>query len=259
MPHLNRAVDDPLMPRDNYKPYSHIAAAVGEVDPDKTLDLHKLHFSLDDFQKLSKGTYNAGEFRITDSGKLDIVNNHKTWTLFNHKAVDGPDSYAIRVAFAKAMAAGGLGKNAMKAVREALGKGPGYTMRSVKAMTPLSRKEVRELIDANIATLNAGREPDRQLRTYDQLHARYSPEEKRDIAAAREEINRTGSAPKVHLSTELSDVIFVTKAPPPSTACPRRTPRTTSSSSTNSPPPSTASWTRTPFTTGGARTAPNTR
>ena len=87
-------------------------------------------------------------------------------------------------------------------------------MRSVKAMTPLSRQEVRELIDANIATLNAGREPDRQLRTYDQLHARYSPEEKRDIAAAREEINRTGSAPKVHLSTELSDVIFVTKANP---------------------------------------------
>lgn len=41
------------MPRDNYKPYSYIAAAVGEVDPDKTLDLHKLHFSLDDFQKLS--------------------------------------------------------------------------------------------------------------------------------------------------------------------------------------------------------------
>ncbi len=214
MPHLNRAVDDPLMPRDNYKPYSYIAAAVGEVDPDKALDLHKLHFSLDDFQKLSKGTYNAGEFRITDSGKLDIVNNHKTWTLFNHQSIDGPDSYAIRVAFAKAMAAGGLGKNAMKAVREALGLGPGYTMRSVKAMTPLSRQEVRELIDANIATLNAGREPDRQLRTYDRLHARYSPEEKRDIAAAREEINRTGSAPKVHLSTELSDVIFVTKANP---------------------------------------------
>lgn len=214
MPHFNRVVDDPLLPCNEYKEYSYIAAAVGEVDPEKALDLHKLHFSLDDFQKLSKGTYNAGEFRITDSGKLDIVNNHKVWTMFNHKAVDGQDAYAIRVAFAKAMAAGGLDKKAMKAVRQALGLGPGYTLSNCKAFTPLTRQEVRELIDANIATLNAGREPDNQLKTYAQIHARYSPEQKRDIAAAREEIARTGSAPKVDLNAELADVITVTKMNP---------------------------------------------
>ena len=76
MPHLNRAVNDPLLDSVDYKAYSQISAVVSEKDPEKTLDLHKLRFSLDDFQKLSKGTYNAGEFRITDSGKLDIVNNH---------------------------------------------------------------------------------------------------------------------------------------------------------------------------------------
>ena len=80
MPHLNRAVNDPLIASIDYKAYSYQSAVVGEKDPEKTLDLGKLRFSLDDFQKLSKGTYNAGEFRITDSGKLDIVNNHKTWT-----------------------------------------------------------------------------------------------------------------------------------------------------------------------------------
>ncbi len=73
MPHLNRAVDDPLIPSSGYRAYALQNPVVSKIDPEKTLDLDKLHFTLDDFQKLSKGTYNAGEFRITDSGKLDIV------------------------------------------------------------------------------------------------------------------------------------------------------------------------------------------
>ena len=214
MPHLNRAVNDPLIASIDYKAYSYQSAVVGEKDPEKTLDLNKLRFSLDDFQKLSKGTYNAGEFRITDSGKLDIVNNHKTWTIFNHKSVDGTDAYAIRVAFAKAMEAGGLDKKAMKTVRKALGLGPGYTLSSGTAMTALTRQQVRELIDANITALNARRAPNNQLRTYDQLHAGYSAEEKRDIAAVREEINRTGGAPRILLNAELSDAMAVTKKNP---------------------------------------------
>ena len=214
MPHLNRAVNDPLIASIDYKAYSYQSAVVGEKDPEKTLDLNKLRFSLDDFQKLSKGTYNAGEFRITDSGKLDIVNNHKTWTLFNHKSVDGADAYAIRVAFAKAMEAGGLDKKAMKTVRKALGLGPGNTLSSGTAMTALTRQQVRELIDANITALNARRAPNNQLRTYDQLHAGYSAEEKRDIAAVREEINRTGGAPRILLNAELSDAMAVTKKNP---------------------------------------------
>ena len=214
MPHLNRAVNDPLIASIDYKAYSYQSAVVGEKDPEKTLDLSKLRFSLDDFQKLSKGTYNAGEFRITDSGKLDIVNNHKTWTIFNHKPVDGTDAYAIRVAFAKAMEAGGLDKKAMKTVRKALGLGPGNTLSSGTAMTALTRQQVRELIDANITALNARRAPNNQLRTYDQLHAGYSAEEKRDIAAVREEINRTGGTHRILLNAELSDAMAVTKKNP---------------------------------------------
>ena len=214
MPHLNRAVNDPLIASNGYKAYPFIVPVNREIDLEKTFDLNKLHFTLDDFQKLSKGTYNAGEFHLTDSGKLDIVNNHKTWTVFNNVPVDGADSFAIRVAFAKAMAAGGLDQNAMKGVRKALGLGPGYTLHGGEAFKPLTRQEVRELIDKNIGTLNARREANNQLKTYDQLHAGYSTQEKKDIAAARAEINRTGSAPKVPLNNELSDLMEVTKMNP---------------------------------------------
>ena len=81
-------------------------------------------------------------------------------------------------------------------------------------MTPLTRQQVRELIDANITALNARRAPNNQLRTYDQLHAGYSAEEKRDIAAVREEINRTGGTPRILLNAELSDAMAVTKKNP---------------------------------------------
>ena len=134
MPHLNRAVNDPLIASSEYQAYSYQSAAVAERDLEKTIDLSRLHFSLDDFQNLSKGTYNAGELCLTDSGKLDIIKNHKTWTILNHKSIDGADSFAFRVAFAKAMEAGGVDEKAMSRVRKSLGLGADNSLRSGKAL-----------------------------------------------------------------------------------------------------------------------------
>ena len=213
MPHINRVVNDPLIASSEYQSYSYMSPVVREQDLEKTLDLHRLHFSLDDFQKLSKGTYNAGELRLTSDGKLDIVNNHKTWTVFNNKSVDAADSFAIRVAFAKAMEAGGVDEKAMHGVRKALGLGDDNSMRSGKALKPLTRQEVRQLIDSNIAAINARRSPNRKLQTYDQLHARYSEQEKKDISDVRATINRTGVG-DVEINNELADVLTVTKPNP---------------------------------------------
>ena len=214
MPHLNRAVNDPLIASSGYQPYSYQNPVVGEQDLEKTLDLDRLHFSLDDFQKLSKGTYNAGELRLTSSGKLDIVNNHKTWTILNNKRVDAADSFAIRVAFAKAMEAGGVDEKAMQGVRKSLGLGEDNSMSSGKALMPLTRQEVRQLIDANISAINANRSADRKLSTYDQLHARYSEQEKKDIRTERETINSAGKDRDIEINNELADLITVTKTNP---------------------------------------------
>ena len=213
MPHINRAVNDPLIDSGEYQAYSYMNPKVREQDLEKTLDLSGLRFSLDDFQKLTKGTYNAGELCLTSSGKLDIVNNHKTWTVFNNKSVDAADSFAIRVAFANAMEAGGVGEKAMRGVRKALGLADDDSMRSGKALKPLTRQEVRELIDSNIAAINARRSPGRKLQTYDQLHARYSDKENKEIREERATINRTGRA-DVEMNSELADVLAVTKLNP---------------------------------------------
>ena len=39
MPHLNRAVNDPLIDSNQYQPYSYFNPMVREMDLDKTLDL----------------------------------------------------------------------------------------------------------------------------------------------------------------------------------------------------------------------------
>ena len=98
-------INDPSRSAVAYVPYTYQGIAKEKIKSEKTFDLNSLHFTIDDFQEMSKGKYNAGELMLTKSGKLDIVNNHKTWTIFNHKSVDGTDAYAIRVAFAKAMEA----------------------------------------------------------------------------------------------------------------------------------------------------------
>lgn len=214
MPHLKRAVNDPLIQSSGYKAYSYVNPMAREQDPGKTLDLNSLDFSLDDFQKLTKGHYNAGELRLTDSGKLDIVNHHKTWSLFNHKTIDGADSFAIRVAFAKAMEAGGVGKQEMRNLRKALGLNSDYSMRSTEALQPLTRQVVRQIIDKNIAVLNANRAPGDKLKTYDQLHARYSEKENKDIRETRETINRTGTAPNFAINPELKNLLTVVKKNP---------------------------------------------
>ena len=102
----------------------------------------------------------------------------------------------------------------LRRVRESLGLGDGNSLLTTKALQPLTRQEVRRLIDKNIAALNAHRSEGNKLQTYAQLHARYSEQEKKDIRETRKTINRTGTGPGIELNTELADLLAVIKANP---------------------------------------------
>lgn len=64
------------------------------------------------------------------------------------------------------------------------------------------------------AAINAHRSPGRKLQTYDQLHARYSGKENKDIREAHATINRTGTADNIQINNELADLITATKLNP---------------------------------------------
>ena len=133
-------INDPTRSVGKYVPYTYQGIAKENIKKEKTFDLNSLHFTIDDFQEMSKGKYNAGELMLTKSGKLDIVNNHKTWTILNHKDVDGEDSYAIRVAFANALERAGVSTDNMKVIRESLGLGADNSIKGSGAFLPLKRQ-----------------------------------------------------------------------------------------------------------------------
>ena len=91
-------INDPIQRGTGYLPYTYTVPH-GEGGAKQLLELDKLRFSLDDFQKLSSGKYNAGYLTLTSKGKLDIANSHKTLTFLNNTKLDSTDAFAIRKAF----------------------------------------------------------------------------------------------------------------------------------------------------------------
>ena len=211
-------INDPTRSVGKYVPYTYQGIAKEKIKSEKTFDLNSLHFTIDDFQEMSKGKYNAGELMLTKSGKLDIVNNHKTWTILNHKDVDGEDSYAIRVAFANALERAGVSTDNMKVIRESLGLGADNSIKGSGAFLPLKRQEVRLIIDKFINDINKNRDDGDKLKTYKELHAKYTKEERKEIRAERKTLNATNlgnglrvdidlyAAVRVATSTDFSDL-----------------------------------------------------
>ena len=121
-----------------------------------------MSLSIADFQKISNGTYNAGDITLTSSGKLDKVNNHvgllKGW---NNKSVDAATTLAVKNAFVQALKNAGIDEAAIAGVREELGlpksgSTKGFDLTTLK---PLTRAQTRQILDhfSDIINQNAGR------------------------------------------------------------------------------------------------------
>ncbi|MBO7655569.1 MAG: hypothetical protein J6U40_11680 [Kiritimatiellae bacterium] len=185
-------INDPIQRGTGYLPYTYTVPH-GEGGAKQLLELDKLRFSLDDFQKLSSGKYNAGYLTLTSKGKLDIANSHKTLTFLNNTKLDSTDAFAIRKAFAEALQNAGVSEEKMDAIRKRLGLGDGLSFRNFTSVQPLTRQEVREIIDENLGEINAARVRNGKeaLMSDIQLHADYSDAEIADIAEVRTAIGKS--------------------------------------------------------------------
>lgn len=159
----------------------------------QAIKLDEFRFSLEEFQKLASGKYNAGNIVLTSKGKLDIANNHRHWTILNTKKISPEDAFAIRAAFLDALTSrAGLPPDKLAKVCERLGINEDLTARNERAFTPLTRQEVREIIDANISDINA-RHGYPTLRTGDEIHAKVSQATLQERARIRNELNATSA------------------------------------------------------------------
>ena len=174
--------------------------------------------TIDDFQKLSSGKYNAGNIVLTSKGKLDIANNHRHWTCLNTEKIGAEEAFDTRAAFARALKESGVSDENMEKAYKRLGiyasdeHGKSYHVTGTTAFTPLTRQEVREIIDACIGDINANRAPgSKALRTDAEIHSRYSQAKVRMQANVRAELNAAAgrlSGPLNEALTNTLDVLF---------------------------------------------------
>ena len=159
-----------------------------------SVNLANVNISLQQFQKMSSGTYNAGEVTLTSETTLGRLNNHVVFTGWNGKSISHTEVLAIKEAFVRALSDNGVGQAAIDQVRRELGLAPDGAVdvslreRSIK---PLSRKQIRDILDRNAEAINgfAQEHGIRGIRTGEQMRARLSEQEKTARDATRDTVN----------------------------------------------------------------------
>ena len=124
------------------------------------INLANLNISLDQFQKMATGDYNAGEVALKSESKLTKINNHVHRLSANTKSISHEEVLAIKNAFMKALSANGVDMAEINEIRKELGLAPDETAPKAlagRSLKPLSRQQIRDIIDRNAGAINASR------------------------------------------------------------------------------------------------------
>ena len=124
------------------------------------INLANLNISLDQFQKMATGDYNAGEVALKSESKLTKINNHVHRLSANTKSISHEEVLAIKNAFMKALSANGVDMVEINKIRKELGLAPDETAPKAlawRSIKPLSRQQIRDIIDRNAGAINAAR------------------------------------------------------------------------------------------------------
>ena len=122
------------------------------------IDLANVNISLQQFQEISSGKFNAGEVKLASERKLAKMNNHVDRTSKNNEKISHAEVIAIKQSLVRALSQHGVGQDEIDRVRQELGLAPaGPTDRNLRfrSLVPLSRQQIREIIDRNAAAINA--------------------------------------------------------------------------------------------------------
>ena len=124
------------------------------------INLANLNISLDQFQKMATGDYNAGEVALKSESKLTKINNHVHRLSANTKSISHEEVLAIKNAFMKALSANGVDMAEINKIRKELGLAPDETAPKTlaeRSIKPLTRQQIRDIIDRTAHAINASR------------------------------------------------------------------------------------------------------
>ena len=172
------------------------------------IDLKNVNISLDEFQRISSGWYNAGEVKLHDANTLDKVNNHvATWWYDNKDDISHAETVAIKEALVKALSQHGVEGEALNRARQKLGlqpMDPSDKSLLKRSVMPLTRQQIREILDENAETLNQSEGHERII-TQAELDARKSDKALEKSTTKRNEINASlASRDEFRVNTEIA-------------------------------------------------------
>ena len=88
------------------------------------IDFSNVRLTIQQFQSVSDGKFNAGEVRLTSETGIEKMNNFVGRKWKNKESISHAEVIAIKQAFVKALQEGGVGDDALRRVREQLGLAP---------------------------------------------------------------------------------------------------------------------------------------
>ena len=139
----------------------------------RDINLSNVNISIQEFQRLSKGDYNAGEVKLSSETRLTKINNHVHRLRANNETISHAEVLTIKDAFIRALARSGVGREEIARVRAELGlagTGPEDKTLTQRSIKPLTRQQIRQILDRNAQQINATANGT-IVRTEAQLHA----------------------------------------------------------------------------------------
>ncbi len=144
----------------------------------KPINLANVNITIQQFQQIASGKFNAGEVKLKSERSLDIINNHVRSRDENVKTISHDEVLAIKEAFVRALSQNGVGPDALNDIRRRIGLAPDPSLpvalaqRSIK---PLSRQQIRSILDEHKETINHATGA-QTIRTHAEIYARHGNE-----------------------------------------------------------------------------------
>lgn len=143
-----------------------------------SINFSNVNITIQQFQEIASGKYNAGEVKLTSETSLGKINNHVGYGGTNNDTISHDEVLAIKDAFVRALSKSGVGVNALAEIRRRIGLAPDPLSPKAlveRSIRPLSRQQIRSILDEHRDEINLATGA-QTVRTHAEIYARHGDE-----------------------------------------------------------------------------------
>ncbi len=172
------------------------------------INLSNVNISLQQFQDISSGKYNAGEIKLTSENSLGKINNHVTLTRLNTTSLGIDEVLSLKDALVRTLRDNGVSEQTLAKLRVEIGldrNGASDTKLFSRSIKPLSRQQVRNILDKCADEINRANGPG-TIASSRTIYGDVPRPEMADRELVRDEINASLDAKRTVAETREFDL-----------------------------------------------------